>query len=117
MHIVKRGVRRLAGATLALALVSGAASASELTGSIAAADPASNGPAKRTLAASAALHAAAAEPARALQSAPTTPAAEAASRPFFKTPRGVATAVLMVAGLGWVFYSKSHDRVKSPANN
>lgn len=37
-------------------------------------------------------------------------------QPFFKTRRGVVTGVLMAAGLGWVLYSKSHDRVRSPAN-
>jgi len=38
-------------------------------------------------------------------------------RPFFKTPRGIVTAILMAGGLGWVIYSTSHDRVRSPANN
>jgi hypothetical protein len=39
------------------------------------------------------------------------------SKPFFKTGRGIAAAALMAGGLGWLIYSKSHDRVKSPANN
>lgn len=47
----------------------------------------------------------------------TAPAAgRDADKPFFKTGRGIAAAVLMTAGLAWLFYTKSHDRVTSPAN-
>jgi hypothetical protein len=54
---------------------------------------------------------------RALQSTPEAPAAEPSSKPFFKTRRGVVTAVLMAAGLGLVIYSKSSEGVTSPAND
>jgi len=46
-----------------------------------------------------------------------TPAAEpVAEKPFFKTGKGITAAVLMTAGLAWLFYTKSHDRVTSPAD-
>ena len=35
-------------------------------------------------------------------------------RPFFKTTKGKLVLALMVAGVGYVVYSKSHDRVPSP---
>ena len=35
------------------------------------------------------------------------------SRPFFKTPKGVAVLALVGAGFGYALYSKSHDRVLS----
>jgi len=34
---------------------------------------------------------------------------------FFKTKRGVALLVLAGAGIGYMWYSKFHDRVDSPA--
>ena len=50
--------------------------------------------------------------------APQTSAAATApvSRPFLRTPAGVAAMVLMTAGAGYAIYSASHDRkpVKSP---
>lgn len=67
-----------------------------------------------TLAAS--VHAERADLSLALQDTTAPAPAEETPRAFFKSRRGVVTAVLMVAGLGWVFYSKSHDRVRSPAN-
>lgn len=33
---------------------------------------------------------------------------------FFKTKKGAAVIVLIAAGFGYTFYSKSHDRVASP---
>jgi hypothetical protein len=36
------------------------------------------------------------------------------SRPFFKTPKGVAAVVLFVAGAAYTLYSKDKDRVRSP---
>jgi hypothetical protein len=51
--------------------------------------------------------------------AQTPPAADPAasdSRPFFKTPKGVAALVLMVAGAGFVAYRipKDNEKVHSP---
>lgn len=43
----------------------------------------------------------------------TTAAAE--GKPFFKSTRGVIALVLMGGALGYMGYSFSHDRVKSPA--
>jgi hypothetical protein len=54
---------------------------------------------------------------RAVASEATPPATQAPHKPFFKTGRGIAAAVLMAGGLGWLVYSQSHDRVKSPGNN
>lgn len=62
-------------------------------------------------------HAATADLGRASATQASTPAASvAADKPFFKTGKGIAAAVLMTAGLAWLFYTKSHDRVTSPAN-
>lgn len=121
MHIVKRTARRVAGAVIAVALVSNGLHAAEPLAAGAGAPCVERGGAwadlraDRRLAAAAESHAAAADPAIALQSPPAATEAEP-SRPFFKTPRGVVTGVLMAAGLSWVLYSKSHDRVRSPAN-
>jgi hypothetical protein len=52
----------------------------------------------------------------ALQTGPQASAGSENDKPFFKTRRGVVASVLMVAGLSWVIYSKSHDRVRSPVN-
>jgi hypothetical protein len=69
------------------------------------------------LALAAAAQAERADLTRALQSGPESPPAEPSSKPFFKTRRGVVTAVLMAAGLGLVIYSKSNEGVTSPAND
>ena len=62
-------------------------------------------------------HAATADLGRARAAQASTPAAGATpERPSFKTGKGIAAAVLMTAGLAWLFYAKSHDRVTSPAN-
>lgn len=45
--------------------------------------------------------------------APTTTAP--AGKPFFKSTRGAIALVLMGGALGYMGYSFSHDRVKSPA--
>jgi len=56
------------------------------------------------------------------QAAPATPAAKAtapaatAAKPFFKTGKGAAAAVLIVAGLTMTFVSFGKDRVQSPKN-
>ena len=43
-------------------------------------------------------------------------AATSESKPFFKTTKGVAVAVLMVGGLAWVIASRQSDKVvHSPA--
>lgn len=53
---------------------------------------------------------------RALTQATTqAPAPAERGKPFFKTSRGIAVLALMVAGTGWVVYSKYNDRVTSPA--
>jgi len=54
---------------------------------------------------------------RSLVTQASTPAPDAVpEKPFFKTGKGITAAVLMTAGLAWLFYTKSHDRVTSPAN-
>jgi hypothetical protein len=72
-------------------------------------------PAPLTLAAAA--HAQRAELHKAVQSPTDTATADSGAKPFFKTRRGVVTAVLMAAALGWVIYSKSNEGVTSPAND
>jgi len=53
--------------------------------------------------------------------APAAPAAKPASpaatgtKPFFKTTTGVISLVLLAGTLGYMGYSMSNDRVKSPA--
>jgi hypothetical protein len=74
-------------------------------------------PAKAPLTLAAAVHSQRADLDRALQAAPEAAPAEGTSKPFFKTRKGVVTAVLMAAGLGWVIYSKSNEGVTSPAND
>ena len=58
------------------------------------------------------------------QAAPTTPAAKAGSaaapattgeKPFLKTTKGAIALVLLAGTLGYMGYSMSHDRIKSPA--
>ena len=71
---------------------------------------------KRSLSASAAAHVAAlAPPPRALAQDATT-GATGTSRPFFRTPTGVAAIVLIVAGAGYVAYRipKDNEKVHSP---
>lgn len=56
--------------------------------------------------------------ARAVQEAAPAPAqpAEETPKSFWKSRKGIVTGILLAGGLGWVVYSKSHDRVRSPAN-
>ena len=58
-------------------------------------------------------------PAAALaQAAPAAPAAtpaETGNKPFFKTAKGAIALVLLAGTLGYMGYSMSNDRVKSPA--
>ena len=52
------------------------------------------------------------------QAAPAAPAAtpaETGSKPFFKTTKGAVALVLMAGALGYMGYSMSNDRIKSPA--
>jgi hypothetical protein len=54
---------------------------------------------------------------RAFAQTPNAPASsESDSKPFFRTPTGIAAIVLMVAGVSFAIYSANHDRkpVKSP---
>jgi len=46
---------------------------------------------------------------------PTATAAETGNKPFFKTTQGAIALVLMAGTLGYMGYSMSNDRVKSPA--
>ena len=50
------------------------------------------------------------------QAAPAADPAPADNRPFFKTPKGVAALVLMVAGAAYVAYRipKDNEKVHSP---
>lgn len=54
---------------------------------------------------------------QAAQTGQTVPAAPAVpdSKPFFKSTKGVLAVVLTAAGLGFMGYAFSHDRVKSPS--
>jgi len=58
-------------------------------------------------------------PAAALaQAAPAAPASapvETGGKPFFKSTKGAVALVLMAGTLGYMGYSLSHDRIKSPA--
>jgi hypothetical protein len=52
------------------------------------------------------------------QAAPASPAAapaETRGKPFFKTTKGAIALVLIAGTLGYMAYSMSHDRIKSPA--
>ena len=57
--------------------------------------------------------------AQAPKPAPAAPAATspaiAESKPFFKTTKGVVALALLAGSLGYMAYSFSNDRVKSPA--
>jgi len=74
------------------------------------------GPAPRPIAAAAAARVEAMPAASLAQAAQTTPAAApAADKPFLKTTTGVIALVLLAGTLGYMGYSMSNDRVKSPA--
>ncbi len=47
--------------------------------------------------------------------APATAPLETGDKPFFKTAPGVIALALLGGGLGYMAYSWSNDRVKSPA--
>jgi hypothetical protein len=50
------------------------------------------------------------------QAAPAAAAvAETSSKPFFKTTKGAVALVLIAGTLGYMTYSMSNDRIKSPA--
>ena len=96
-----------------------------LCSTVAAPPAAAAGPAPARPLAAAAEAAGAALPeaavAQATQAAPTAPAGAVAApavadgKPFFKTPKGVVALVLTAAGLGYMGYAFSNDRVKSPS--
>jgi len=48
------------------------------------------------------------------QAPPTTPV-EARGKPFFKSTKGAIALVLLGGTLGYMAYSMSNDRIKSPA--
>jgi hypothetical protein len=50
------------------------------------------------------------------ETAPTAASVTETHKSFWKSPQGIIAGVLLAGGLGWVIYSKSHDRVKSPGN-
>ena len=53
--------------------------------------------------------------AQAAQTAPATAAAGTGDKPFFKTTKGAIALVLLGGTLGYMAYSWSNDRIKSPA--
>jgi len=53
--------------------------------------------------------------AAAAQAAPAAAPAEAGGKPFFKSTKGAIALVLLGGTLGYMAYSMSNDRVKSPA--
>lgn len=57
----------------------------------------------------------AAQAAPAVQAAPLAAPAEVGHKSFFKTTQGAIALVLMAGTLGYMGYSMSNDRVKSPA--
>jgi hypothetical protein len=72
--------------------------------------------ARPTLAAAAEAKAAslAVEPAAAAAAQePTTAPTTSEGKSFFKSRKGILAAVLMAAGVGYTFYSKDKDRVRS----
>jgi len=89
-----------------------------LCSTVAAPPAAAAGPAPARPLAAAAEAAGSALPQSAVAPAPTpspaaTPAAE--NKPFFKSTKGVLAIVLTAGALGYMGYSFSNDRVKSPA--
>ena len=59
--------------------------------------------------------AALAQAAPAVQATPTATPAGGGNKPFFKTTQGAIALVLLAGTLGYMGYSMSNDRVKSPA--
>ena len=53
--------------------------------------------------------------AQAALAAPASAPAEAGGKPFFKSTKGAIALVLMAGALGYMGYSMSNDRIKSPA--
>ena len=74
----------------------------------AAADP-------RPIAAAAAAKVEAMPAASLAQAAPAAAPAPSGDKPFFKTTQGAIALVLLAGTLGYMGYSMSNDRVKSPA--
>ena len=70
-------------------------------------------PAQPTLAAAAAAKVEAMPAAALAQAVTATP--PTSGKPFLKTGKGAVAMVLMASVLGYMGYSFSHDRVKSPA--
>jgi hypothetical protein len=62
-----------------------------------------------------ALPGAALAQAAAAPAAPAAAPAESGGKPFFKTTKGTIALVLIAGTLGYMAYSMSHDRVRSPA--
>jgi hypothetical protein len=54
-------------------------------------------------------------PAAQAQQSGATSTTDLGSRSFFKSKAGLIALVCTTVGLGFAFYSTSHDRVKSPA--
>jgi len=78
--------------------------------------PAPTAPVRPTLAAAAAAKVEAMPAAALAQAAPVVPAPTTSSdKPFLKSGKGAVAMVLMGSILGYMAYSFSHDRVKSPA--
>lgn len=47
------------------------------------------------------------------QQAPENPRTDLRTKSFFKTPAGVATLLIFVAGVGYALYSSREDRIRS----
>ena len=45
--------------------------------------------------------------------APQTPSTDLRSGSFFKSPAGIVTMIVFVAGVGYALYSSSNDRIRS----
>jgi hypothetical protein len=72
-------------------------------------------PSPRPIAAAAAAKVDALPVATLAQAAPAAAPAETSEKPFFKTTKGAIALVLLGGTLGYMAYSMSNDRVKSPA--
>jgi hypothetical protein len=82
------------------------------------AEPATAAATPRPIAATATAKVEAAPAAALAQAAPAAQAAapaETGSKPFFKTTKGAIALALMAGTLGYMAYSMSDDRIKSPA--
>ena len=71
--------------------------------------------APRTLRAATAVKVAAIDTNKALLQTPDAGGGSGSGKSFFRSPKGVATAILMVGAVSWMLVSRSRDAIHSPA--